>query len=116
MKPIDKSEVQRMLDSFLDQEVYIHLEMTMGAYAAHHGQAKMTGSTFIRNARVRFSRAGIEGNESYRVGLKMDEGWIYSEGLTHMADNETERLIMAGLNDEGKLVVALQLSREPFES
>lgn len=114
MKLIDKTEVQRMLDAFVDQDVYIHLEMTMGAYAAHHGRAKTTGSTFIRNARVRFSHARIAGSGPYRVGLKMAEGWIYSEGLTHMEDQETERLIMAGLNEEGKLVVALQISKEPF--
>lgn len=114
MMPIDKSEVQRMLDSFVDQDVYIHLEMTMGAYAAHSGQARMTGSTFIRNARVRFTHARIEGNGPYRVGLKMGEGWIYSEGLTHMEESEKERLIAAGLNEEGKLMVALQISRQPF--
>jgi len=114
MKAIDKSEVQRMLDSFLDQDVYIHLEMTLGAYTAHNGQAKMTGSTFIRNARVRFSHARIEGNGPYRVGLKMADGWIYSEGLTHAEENETERLIMAGLNEDGKLLVALQISHQLF--
>ena len=114
MKVIDKSEVQRMLDAFRDQEVYIHLEMTMGAYAAHSGQAKMTGSTFIRNARVRYTHGRIEGSHPYRVGLKTAVGGIYSEGLTHMEEMETERLIMAGLNEEGKLMVALQISSSPF--
>jgi hypothetical protein len=44
----------------------------------------------------------------------MADGWIYSEGLTHMEDSETERLIAAGLNEEGKLLVALQISKQPF--
>lgn len=114
MKAIEKTEVQRMLDAFRNQDVYIHLEMTMGAYAAHNGEAKMTGSTFIRNARVRYTHGRIEGSLPYRVGLKMEDGWIYSEGLTHMEETETERLIMAGLNEEGKLVVALQISSTPF--
>lgn len=114
MKRIDKSEVQRMLDAFRNEEVFIHLEMTMGAYAAHSGEAKITGSTFIRNARVRYTHGRIEGSHPYRVGLKTDDGWIYSEGLTHMEERETERLIMAGLNDGGKLMVALQISRTPF--
>lgn len=114
LKPIDKSEVQRMLDSYRHEEIYVHLEMTMGAYAAHSGQAKMTGSTFIRNARIRYTHARIAGSGPYRVGLKMGDGWVYSEGLTHYEQSESERLIMAGLNDEGKLMVALQLSRHPF--
>lgn len=114
MKPIDKSEVQRLLDSYLNDEVYLHLEMTMGAYAAHSGQAKVTGSTFIRNARIRYSQGRIEGSGPYRIGLKMAEGWVYSEGLTHYEEGEDTRLIAAGLNDEGKLMVALQLSHEPF--
>ena len=114
MKAIDKSEVQRMLDSFLNHDVYIHLEMTLGAYAAHHGQAKSTTSTFIRNARVRYTHGRIEGSGPYRIGLKMADGWIYSEGLTHMEDSETDRLIAAGLNEEGKLLVALQISKQPF--
>jgi hypothetical protein len=114
VKPIDKSEVQRLLDTFLNEDVYIHLEMTLGAYSAHHGQTKMTASTFIRNARVRFGLARIEGSGPYRVGLKMNDGWIYSEGLTHYEETEKERLIMAGLNEDGKLLVALQLSHRPF--
>ena len=44
----------------------------------------------------------------------MSQGWVYTEGLTHFEQTDTDRLIMAGHDSQGKLVVALQLSREPF--
>jgi hypothetical protein len=46
--------------------------------------------------------------------LKTATGWVYSEGLTHWDEDDTGKLIMAGHDSEGKLVVGLQLSREPF--
>jgi hypothetical protein len=114
MKPISHSEIQVRLDSMQDQELYIHLEMTTGAYAAHFDSTKHPAATFITNAVVRYTHASISGNGPFRVGLKMGQGWIYSEGLTHFEESEPERLIMAGHDSQGKLVVALQLSREPF--
>ncbi|QJD83057.1 YojF family protein [Cohnella herbarum] len=111
---INKAEVQRMIDQFQGQELYVHLEMTTGAYAAHLDSSKHPAATFISNARIRYSQGSISGDGPYRVGLKMDHGWVYSEGLTHYEDGDMQRLIMAGHDSQGKLVVALQLSREPF--
>jgi len=114
MQPIDPSDVQKKINLLQDQDLYIHLEMTQGAYAAHRDSSKHPAATFITNAKIRYSRGSISGGGPYRVGLKMENGWVYSEGLTHYEESETERLIMAGHDREGKLVVALQLSREPF--
>ncbi|KQL44891.1 YojF family protein [Brevibacillus choshinensis] len=114
MQLINQSEVQRRIDDLKDQDLYIHLEMTTGAYAAHFDSSKHPAATFITNAIIRFSHGSISGSGPYRVGLKMEHGWVYSEGLTHYEETEPERLIMAGHDSQGKLIVSLQLSRQPF--
>jgi Protein of unknown function (DUF1806). len=114
MQLIDPSIVQTRLDRLKDQELYIHLEMTSGAYAAHYDSSKHPAATFITNASVKYSQGSISGEGPYRVGLKTAQGWVYSEGLTHYEESEQERLILAGHDSQGKLVVALQLGREPF--
>jgi hypothetical protein len=114
MQLIDQASVQIVIDQFKDQDLYIHLEMTTGAYASHNDKSKFTASTFIRNGIIRYSLGSIEGSGPFRVGLKIDQGWIYSQGLTHWEETDNERLILAGHDNEGKLVVSLQLSKEPF--
>ncbi|MBA2937484.1 YojF family protein [Paenibacillus sp. CGMCC 1.16610] len=114
MHLIDKAIVQQFIDILIDQDLYIHLEMTTGAYAAHLDSTKHPAATFISNAVIRYSHGSISGNGPYRVGLKTEQGWVYSEGLTHYEETDSERLILAGHDTAGKLVVALQLSREPF--
>lgn len=114
MKPIDKSEIQLCIDRLSDQDLYIHLEMTTGAYAAHWDTSKHPAATFISNAIVRYAHGSISGDGPYRVGLKLPHGWVYSEGLTHYEETDTNRLILAGHDGQGKLVVALQLSPTPF--
>jgi len=114
MQPIDMSDVQRRLDELKDQDLYMHLEMTSGAYAAHFDSQRHPAATFVSNAVIRYTRGSISGQGPYRVGLKTASGWVYSEGLTHCEETETERLILSGHDSQGKLVVALQLSRKPF--
>lgn len=114
MQLINPVTVQLRLNELRDQDLFIHLEMTTGAYAAHHDSSKHPAATFITNAVIRYSNGSIEGPGPYRVGLKTDNGWVYSEGLTHWDEEERERLILAGHDAQGKLVVALQLGRTPF--
>lgn len=114
MQFIDPKVIQQRIDELLNEELYIHLEMTTGAYAAHYDSSKHPAATFITNTKICYSHGSISGNGPFRVGLKMAYGWIYSEGLTHYDETETERLILAGHDSQGKLVVALQLSKEPF--
>jgi hypothetical protein len=108
MLPIDPQDIQLRIDQLTGQALYMHLEMTTGAYAAH------PASAFVSNAAVQFTNGSISGSGPYRVGLKTPEGWVYAEGLTHVDENDKERLIMAGHDSLGKLVVAFQLSREKF--
>ncbi|UVI27407.1 YojF family protein [Paenibacillus spongiae] len=114
MQPIHPQDIQFRIDGLTDQDLYIHLELTTGAYAAHLDGTRHPASAFITNAAIRYTNGSISGTGPYRVGLKTALGWIYAEGLTHVEELETERLIMAGHDSQGKLVVALQLSREQF--
>jgi hypothetical protein len=111
---INQQVVQQMIDGFKDEDLYIHLEMTTGAYAAHLDSSKHPAANFITNAAIRYSHGSIAGSGPFRVGLKMEQGWIYSEGLTHWEETETDRLLLAGHDGQGKLIVSLQLSRVPF--
>ncbi|MFD1849004.1 YojF family protein [Oceanobacillus bengalensis] len=115
MKPIEVEKVQQMLDIFKDKEVYVHLETTNGAYASHVNNAAYNVGAFIRNAKVFYNQAKIVGDgKSYRVGLKMEMGWIYAEGLTDWVIHENEQLLMAGHDREGRLMVSLEISEKPF--
>lgn len=114
MGPIQPEMVQAALDVFLRQDVYLHLETTNGAYAAHREGQAMAVCAYIRNGVVRYERGSISGNGPYRVGLKMENGWIYAEGLTDWELDVQGRLLLAGNDPDGRLAIALQLSREPF--
>lgn len=114
MKPIDPQAVQHMLDLLNDEPLFLQMEMTTGAYAAHMDSSKFTASTFLKNGAVRYSQGSIAGSGPYRVGLKTEDGWVYSEGLTHFESDDTDTLLLAGYDAEGKLVVGLQLGRKPF--
>ncbi|THF73650.1 YojF family protein [Cohnella fermenti] len=114
MHPIDTADVQRRIDALVGQDLYVHMEMTTGAYTAHHDTTKHPAANFITNAVVRYELGSISGAGPYRVGLKLEKGWIYTEGLTHYDAAEEERLLMSGHDSSGKLVVSLQFSREPF--
>ncbi|MNC56838.1 hypothetical protein D3C75_1064610 [compost metagenome] len=115
MQPIQPQDIQIMIDRFNGKEIYLHLELTNGAYANHLDSSRHPASVFISNARVRYTHGSISGNGPYRVGLKTEQGWVYAEGLTHVDETDRERLIMAGHDSMGKLVVALQISLEKFE-
>lgn len=114
MQLIDQAQVQLKIDALKNEDIYLHLEMTTGAYAAHRDSSKHPAANFVSNAKICYSHGSIAGTRPFRVGLKTAEGWVYAEGLTHWEEQESERLILAGHDAQGKLVVALQLSRTPF--
>lgn len=114
MTPIDPSHVDAELLRLAGKDVYVHLETTTGTYTALGPDKSPPVIAFVRNARVRFSRGSIHGTGPYRVGLKMDEGWIYGDGLTHQTHDERGAFLLAGYDDQGRLRLALQLSETPF--
>ncbi len=114
MKPIEQDRVQQMLTNWIGREVYVHLETTNGAYASHFDNTSVNVGAYIRNARISFSQAKIvQDSTSYRVGLKMEFGWVYAEGLSDWTILDGA-LLLAGHDDEGRVMVALQISDEPF--
>lgn len=116
MHPIEIKSVQQSLDHFINKLVYIHLETTNGAYASHFDNKGVNVGAYIRNAAIRFSQAKIIGSEgSFRVGLKTGTGWVYAEGLTDWEIYEETKLLLAGHDPDGRLMVALQISETPFD-
>ena len=114
MKPINLIEVQEIVNSLVNKELYLHLETTNGAYASHNDETKMTVGAYIRNTKIVFTQGKLVGSNPYRIGLKTELGWIYAEGLADWHVDEKERLLLAGHDQTGKLAVAFQLSRSPF--
>jgi hypothetical protein len=114
MQLIEPKLIQRLIEQHSRQDMHIHLEMTTGAYAAHNDSSKHPASIFITNAVMKYAHGSISGNGPYRVGLKMNQGWVYIEGLTHYDETQQQKLILAGHDGQGKLVVCLILSREPI--
>ncbi|MDC3416149.1 YojF family protein [Aquibacillus salsiterrae] len=115
MEQIHIDKVQTELNRFLNKEVYVHLETTNGAYASHFDDKAYNVGAFIRNAKVTYQHAKIVGiNGAYRVGLKMDIGWVYAEGINQYEVDNQNRLLMAGHDREGRLMVTLEISETPF--
>lgn len=115
MEPIDKNVVQEKLNAFKNKAVYVHLETTNGAYASHFGNKGVNVGAYIRNAKVTYTEAVIQGDISYRVGLNTQLGWVYAEGLTDWEWMDGEHLLLAGHDADGRLMVALQISETPFK-
>lgn len=116
MKPIEIEKVQEKLEAFTNKSVYVHLETTNGAYASHFDNKGINVGAYIRNVNVTFTQAKIVGTgQAFRAGLKMEMGWIYAEGLTDWTVHEGEKLLLAGHDPEGRLMVALQISENPFD-
>ena len=115
MEAIKVTQVQESINRFAHKDVYIHLETTNGAYASHNNQSFFSAGAYIRNALVRYELGKITGNGPYRVGLKINLGWIYAEGITHFEIDEENHLLLAGHDHDGKLAVALEISLTPFE-
>ncbi len=116
MEPVDMKKVQEKLDELADENVYIHLETTNGAYAAHRNEGFFSAGAFIRNALIRYKQGKITGSGPFRIGLKMDAGgWVYAEGITHFEVDDLGRLLLAGHDHQGKLAVCFELSKTPFD-
>lgn len=114
MEPIDPNVVQTELARLAHRDVYLHLETTTGSYTSLGPDKLPPCIAFVRNARIRFERGAVKGPGPYRVGLKMDHGWVYGDGLTHAETDEEGRLLMAGYDDQGRLRMAMQLAETPF--
>jgi hypothetical protein len=114
MKEVNTQELQELLNSFANKDVYIHLETTNGSYATHYNEQFFNAGAFIRNVKLRYELGKVVSDSPHRVGLKMEHGWVYAQGITHFELDDQGRLLMAGLDFTGKLAVALEISETPF--
>lgn len=114
MEVVKTEHLQELLDSFANKEVYIHLETTNGAYAAHFQEGFFNAGAFIRNIVINYELAKVTEDSPHRIGLKLPHGWVYTQGITHYTLDENGRLLTAGLGPDGKLAVALEISETPF--
>ncbi|MGJ7920670.1 YojF family protein [Neobacillus sp. LXY-4] len=115
MEKVIPEKVQEAINRYVNQDVYLHLETTNGAYASHHNESFFSAGAYIRNALIQYESGKIVGSGPYRVGLKLSIGWVYAEGITHFEIDDEQRLLLAGHDSQGKLAVALELSPTPFE-
>src|SRR5699024_3336799 len=108
--------VEHKIESFINTQVYIHLETTNGTDASHNNEQAYNVGEYIRNEKVSYTQAKIIGEVNVtREGMKMETGWIYPEGLTDWIMHEGEKLLLAGHDREGRLMVSLQISETPFD-
>ncbi|PJM33878.1 DUF1806 domain-containing protein [Staphylococcus hominis] len=117
LEPIKAEEVHRLLTTFENKPVYLHVETTNGAYANHFDQRVFNAGTFLRNIQVTYEHAQLKGGDKdpFRVGLKLrDGGWVYVQGLTHYEINDNNEFLIAGFNYEGQLAATIEISEQPF--
>ena len=114
MRPIDIQAVQSEIDRRCCHDVYLHLETTTGSYTMLGPEKRPPVIAFARNVTITYDRGKVTGTGPFRVGLKLGSGWVYADGLTHFEVNERQELLLAGIDGEGQLTVALQLSSAPF--
>ena len=114
MEKVNPDHLQELLTFYANKDVYIHLEITNGSYAAHFKEGFFNAGAFIRNVVINYELGKIAGDSPHRIGLKLPSGWIYAQGITHYTVDEHNRLLMAGLDPEGKLAVSLEISETPF--
>lgn len=114
MKEVHIETLQELLNSFANKDIFIHLETTNGAYASHFDTKVFNAGAFIRNAKIRYELGKVIDDMPHRIGLKMEHGWVYAQGITHYELDEHGRLLMAGLDYTGKLAIALEISETPF--
>lgn len=114
MRAIDPHAVQKVLERLAGRDLYLHLETTTGSYTVLGPERLPPCIAFVRNARIRYERGAVHGAGPFRVGLKIDDGWVYGDGLTHAEEAGPSELLMAGYDDQGRLRMAFQLSDRPF--
>nr|WP_251125865.1 MULTISPECIES: YojF family protein [unclassified Exiguobacterium] len=113
VKAIQPDHIQHYLDNHVATPLFVHVETTNGAYATHNDPDFHNAGMFIRNANIKYSIGQIKGNGPYRVGLKLDHGWLYVEGLTDY-ELHGEQLLLAGHDRLGRLACALHIDIKPL--
>ncbi|MUV37046.1 uncharacterized protein JNUCC1_00852 [Lentibacillus sp. JNUCC-1] len=116
MQPIEINQVQKEIDKYVNEPIFLHMETSTGSYVRVQDPETLPACAYIRNGKIKFSEGKIVKNEAwFSVGLKLDDGWVYSEGLTDWEVLEEDKLLLAGHDKEGNLKIGLELSKTPFD-
>lgn len=116
MQPIEEKQVQKKIDEWLNENLYLHMETSTGSYVGVQDADTLPACAYIRNGVIQYTEGKIVKNEGwYSVGLKIDDGWVYAEGLTDWDVTGDGKLLLGGHDKEGNLKIGLELSKEPFD-
>jgi hypothetical protein len=116
LQSIEKDRIQAHIDTFLNKRIYIHLETSTGSYVGVGHPETLPACAYIRNGVITCTEGKIVKNEAwYSVGLKIDNGWVYVEGLTDWELLDDGKLLLGGHDQKGNLKIGLELSHEPFD-
>lgn len=101
MRPLDAGQVQRQLEQWIGQDVFVHLEVNPGAY--------------WRNGRASLTRVHVKGSGPYRLFLELDgaSGLIQVDELTHMEVTDAI-VICTGYDQEQRIARCIEVSRQLF--
>src|SRR5699024_12759676 len=109
-----KEVVQDYLNEYKDKPVYVHLETTNGAYASHFGNKGVNVGAYIRNAKITYSNAVIQGEDSFSVGLNTALGWVYEEGLSSFELYDDRSYLLDNHDQEIMFIIYSIMSYLPF--
>lgn len=97
MKP---EVVERQLQAFVGQTIFVHLEVNPGAY--------------WRNGSGQLRAVHVNGDGSYRVFLELDTaGLIHVDDLTHM-QVDAEMVICTGYDSHDRIARTVEVRTQPF--
>src|SRR5699024_12084895 len=106
MQPIEQKKIQEKIDEFLNERIYLHLETSTGSYVGVQQKDTLPACAYIRNGVIEFTEGKIVENEGwYSVGLKIDDGGGYAEGLTEWEVTGDGKLLGGGGDKEGDLKI-----------
>jgi hypothetical protein len=101
MIPLEARQVLGHMESWIGQEVYLHLEVNRGAYW-RNGHAKLDG-------------VHVKGEGPYRLFLELNgtSGLIQVDDLTHMVLTDS-LVICTGFDDQERIARTIEISLHPF--
>ena len=100
MEPIEAQKVGKQLESWLNSEVFVHLEVNPGAY--------------WRSGKGKLKRVHVKGDGPFRVFLEFeDAGLIHVDDLTHM-QVDGDMVICTGYDHHDRIARTLEVSTRAF--
>lgn len=101
MQTLSIVETKKILESYVNQTVYVHLEVNPEAY--------------VRNAALTFTKCEFFGNDSLRVhlALKNPDGMLSIKDVTDFYDDDGV-IVLCGYDDQSRIAQTLSISLKPL--